>query len=839
MERSIFGYVGKLLRVNLTSGELKSEPLDISIAEQYLGGRGYAAKLLYDNLPPKIDPLSPQNILIYMTGPLTGTAAPTSARFTISTKSPLTGLINDSSIGGYMGPAIKRAGFDGFIFEGKSPKPVYLFVNEGKAELIDASEIWGKTVYEAAEYLREKHGNDIRIAIIGPAGENMVRFASIMIDEHRAAGRGGTGAVMGSKNLKAVVVKGRIPIKVANKFAFLKIVKNATEVLKGHPVTGTGLERYGTGILTHLVNKSGVLPVRNFQDASVEDAEPISGEYIHEKMLIKAKGCYGCPIRCDRLTEVREGKFKGLKVHGPEYETIWAFGPNLDNMDIGYIAKANDLCDALGMDTITMGAVMAFLMEAKEKGKIPSNIAKDLDINWGDMDKVLELIEDTAFRRGIGNYLAEGSKRLSEEWNAPGLAMHSKGLELPAYDPRGIKGMALSYAVSNKGGDHLRAYIVASEIGSMPRYLDPNTTEGKAELVKRMQDVFAVIDSIGLCKYTSFAFFDTLNYEAEIYAKMVTTATGFYFDEKIISEVGERIYNIERLFNIREGFTYKDDTLPERFKTDPIKHGPAQGKTVDVAPMVLEYYKVRGWTPDGIPMEKTLSRLGIKTPEVNRPMLQVALDLRSLDEAMKIAEKCHEGGIDIIEAGTPLIKQNGMDAVRQLRKKFPNALILADLKTMDTGWLETEIAAQAGADIVAILGVADDGTIKDAVGAARKYGVKIMIDMINHPDPIGRAKEVEKLGVDIVAAHVGISKQMREREINQRVEEIKKLVKAVNIPVSVAGGIRLEAIPALVRAGVKIIVVGGAITRSSDPGEATRMMKDAIIKTYAEMQDNK
>ena len=824
-------YAGKVLRVNLTQGKVEVHPLDLELAHRYVGGRGFGARILYDELKPGIDPLGPENLLLIATGPLTGTAAPTSGRFSASTKSPLTGTVFDSNAGGAFGPELKKAGFDMVVLEGQSPKPVYLWIHDGEAELLPAGSLWGSTVDVAEEALKRKHGGNVKTCIIGPAGENLVRMASIMVDGHRALGRGGLGAVMGSKRLKAVVVAGSgRPPQPANPHAFHEEVKLVTEVLRRNPVTGDTLPRYGTPLLVTPVNKAGIFPVRNFQSGYLEEAESLSGEQLAKTLLARRYACYGCPIGCGRISRLPDGRLTG----GPEYETIWALGPNCGLIDLEAITLLNDLCNRYGLDTISMGGTLAYTIEAFQKGLIGEKETGGLKLKWGDLETLQILIEQTAYRKGFGRLLAEGTARLAERFGGEDFAIHVKGLELPAYDPRGAKGTALAYATSNRGGCHLRAYIVMSEVLSSPRYLNPLKVEGKAELVKKLQDVFAMLDSLVMCKFTGFALFQTLDYEPAFYAKLLTTATGFYFDEEEFRRAGERIYNLERLFNVREGLDYRWDRLPARFLETPLPDGPAKGETLQLEPLLQEYYRIRGWDFSGRPTDAKLMELGILT-EPRWPKIQVALDLRDLEEALRIGEAAYRGGAEWVEAGTPLIKSVGMEAVRRLKERLPSATIVADLKTLDTGWLETEIAAQAGADIVCISGLAHNNTVVDAVGCARKYGVKIMADLIEVKNPVERALELEKLGVDYICAHTGIDVQRdKAEEIDRKVELLSKLASLVKVPVAAAGGIRADTARRIVEAGVKILVIGGAITRASNPEAATRKILEAIsgVKSF-------
>ncbi|MDH5815912.1 MAG: aldehyde ferredoxin oxidoreductase C-terminal domain-containing protein [Candidatus Nezhaarchaeota archaeon] len=829
------GYTGKMLEVDLSKGDVAVVDLDWDVAMKFIGGRGYSAKLLFDTLKPGIDPLSEDNVLIFMIGPLTGTRAPASGRFVVSSKSPLTNTIFDSNCGGFWGPELKKAGFDGIIIKGKSSDPVYLVVNDGKAEIRDASKIWGLETDATEDAIRRDLGLErVEVCCIGPAGENQVRMACIISNKHRAAGRGGLGAVMGSKKLKAIAVKGTGEVKVANPRAFNEEVKKVLEVLRGNPITGDSLGRYGTAFLVHLMNKAGVLPSYNFTRGFFDKAEEVCGERITETMLVRRTACYGCPIACARLIKYKIGEEEVVS-SGPEYESIWALGPNCGISDINVVARANDLCNKLGLDTISVGNTIGFLMECYEKGLLRGLSDVDLKLNFGNADALLKLIIDTAYKRGLGRIASEGVSRIAKMIGAEEIAAHVKGLELPAYDPRGAKGMALAYATSNRGGCHLRAYVVMSEILGIPRYVDPLSYEGKAELVKRLQDVSAMIDSLVVCKYTMLALFSTLAYEATYYARLLTTATGFYVDEEEFYKIGERIYNLERLFNVREGFNRSHDTLPLRFLSEGLKEGAAKGEIIDLTKLLDAYYIIRGWNYSGVPMDKKLQQLGLE-PLYKGPKLQVAIDERYLKDGLSIAEACYRGGAEILEVGTPLIKSAGLEAVREFRRRFPYATIVADLKTFDTGWLEVELAAEAGADIVTVLGATDDYTIKDAVGAARKYNVKIMCDLINVPDPLSRAKEVEKLGCDIICVHMGISMQMRERDVTKKMVLLEEIVNSVKVPVAVAGGVRLEHIDELVKRGCKIIIVGSAITRSSNPEEATRRFIATIEKAFASLK---
>ncbi len=809
-------YRNKILRINLSEKTIEKEPLDLNIVEKYLGGRGYAVKLLYDELKPKIDPLSPENKAIFMTGPLTGTISPTSSRFCMVFKSPLTmNTLNDSHCGGNLGIELKKAGYDGLIVEGKLSNPGIIVIMDDDVKIVEAMDLWGKETGETTTILEERYPK-YSSAVIGPSGEKLVKFASVR-NGIRYLGRGGAGAVLGSKNLKAIVVKGTQSVKPVNDFAFKTLNRQFLETLQGHPVTGTGMGLYGTPILTTAVNKSGVLPVKNFQEGIFENVRDIAGETLRE-LLEKKQPCRGCPIGCGRSFV-----YKGVNTH-LEYESLWALGPNCNISDIEILFKASNLCNEYGLDTISTGNVIGWYMECCAKGLIDDNVS------FGDGNALLELINEIGQNSGKRAFLSEGVKSAAMRIGkgSEKFACHVKGMEMPAYDPRGIKGMALSYATATTGATHLKGYTVIQEILSLPHYVDPLTETGKADLVKTMQDVFAVMDSAEWCKFTTMAMFSTLACESELYAKMLTTATGFFIDEKELKKIGERIYNLERLFNYREGLTKADDALPERFLTETLPAGPAKNKVVDNSNMLKEYYHLRGWDELGVPSTRKLEELGIE-PIESAAKLQVALDLRDLDEAVKIAKHSVAGGVDWLECGTPLVKAVGMDIVRTLREMFPHKTIVCDLKTMDTGFLESEMAALAGADIVCILGIAPDSTLKDAVGAGKKFGIKIHADLIGVKNPIERAIELEKIGVDYIGLHIGIDQQMRSGFDKVPYPTLKKLKESVSVPVAVAGGLNAETIPKALECGADILIIGGAITRSANPEQATRRLKDIIL----------
>jgi len=520
-------------------------------------------------------------------------------------KAPLTGTVGGANSGGHFGPELKFAGYDGIIFEGKAEKPVYLWINDDKIELRSAKHLWGKNVFDTTDELLKETSEDARVACIGPGGEKMVLFATVMNDKHRAAGRSGMGAVMGSKNLKAVVVRGTGSIKVKDPNTFMNAVKEAYKKLKEQPVTSAGLTTYGTAILINILNQVGSLPTRNWRDGGYfEYAEEISGEALREKYLVKNKACFGCPIACGRVTRIPEGKFKGFG-EGPEYEAAWALGADCGVRDLAAVSKANFICNELGIDPITMGATIACVMEMYEKGII-SKEEIGFEAPFGSADALVELTRMAGLREGFGDKLALGSYRLAELYGYPELSMSVKKQEMPAYDGRGVQGMGLEYATSNRGGCHVRGYMTSVEVLGIPVKLDPLVTTDKAKWLKAFQDATAVVDSSNICLFTTFAIG-----VPDINAMMKGLVGWDYTDEDVL-KIGERIWNLERLFNLNAGITKDDDTLPPRLLTEPLKVGPAKGKVVELDTMLKEYYEVRGWDEEGIPTEEKLKELGIE-----------------------------------------------------------------------------------------------------------------------------------------------------------------------------------------------------------------------------------
>ncbi|MFW9812863.1 MAG: aldehyde ferredoxin oxidoreductase family protein [Candidatus Thorarchaeota archaeon] len=582
-----------ILHVNLSDKSIRREQISPDIFKQYLGGRGLGVKLLYDNLAPGTDALSPDNLLIFAVGPSTATRVPTGGRFVVVTKSPTTGTIFDSHAGGYFGAQLRRAGFAAVVFHGKSDSPVYLWINDDDVEIRDASKVWGKDVYDATDLLLQETDSKAQVACIGPAGENLGLMAAIMTDKHRAAGRGGVGAVMGSKHLKAIVAKGTGEVGIHDPERLNTAVEWSRRLIKKNAVTDKSLPVYGTPVLVSVANELGMLPTNNFQEGTFNDADGVSGEKLLERFSAGTYNCHGCPIGCGRVSQV-----EGRKVGGPEYESLWSLGPQCGINDLEWITIANDRCNHLGLDTISTGSTIGAAMELVEKGKL------EAPLKFGVTKGLLDIIEDIAYMRGLGAEMSEGSKRLAERYGAPELAMQVKGLELPAYDPRGAQGHALGYATSNRGGCHLRSYLIGPEVLGSPVLVDRDRPDGKADLVMLYQDLSAAMDCMVVCRFTNFA------WPVDVYAEIISAGTGIELTGRDLLQLGSRIYNLERLFNIREGITGKDDTLPPRF-FKPLPEGNSRNRIVHLDEMLKEYYKLRGWDKDGKPTKDTLKKLGI------------------------------------------------------------------------------------------------------------------------------------------------------------------------------------------------------------------------------------
>ena len=588
------GWSGKILDIDLSTGAILTLPLDMTIARQFLGGRGLGARLLWDLVGPEVGPLSPENVLIFATGPLTASGAQTSNRFSVSTKSPLTGTVLDANSGGWWGMQFKRTGYDVLIVRGRASGPVMIEISRYGVQIKDASHLWGKTVFETTQVLGQDN-NKRNVLCIGPAGENLSRMAAIMNDGTRSLARGGPGAVMGSKNLKAIVVMGNEKNNAADRDQFRFMLYETGKLIKASPLTSQALPEFGTASVMNLVNEIGALPTRNFQQSQFEGAELISGEYMTENLLVRNQACWACPIACTRVT-----KTENSEGEGPEYESTWALGAQCGIARLEIIAEANYLCNELGLDTISVGNTIGCAMELAERGIIQS------ELRFGRANLLHETIRDIAYRRGLGDELAEGSYRFADAHGVPEYSMTVKGLEMPAYDPRGMQGQGLLYATSNRGACHMRGNMLGPEVLALPRLIDRFATAGKAGIVSVHQNSAAVVDSLVVCKFTNLAVAE------EYFARMLSAVTGLPFTADDLMRVGERVWNIERLYNQREGFTADDDCLPRRLLEEPVAEGPSAGFTVNLAPMLKEYYEFRGWDRTGIPTPAKLKELNLE-----------------------------------------------------------------------------------------------------------------------------------------------------------------------------------------------------------------------------------
>jgi len=602
------GWTGKVLRVDLSKGEWEDEELDLDLAEEYLGGRGLATKILFDEGGANVDPLSPENKLIFATGPLTGTGAPTGGRYMVVSKSPLTGAIACSNVGGDLGSELKYAGYDMVIFEGKSPEPVYLVIDNGDVQIKPAEHLWGKKTDETDDMIKAEMGDkwkalDTHIAYIGPAGEKLVKIATIMSDKHRAAGRSGLGAVMGSKNLKAMAVWGSGAVTVADgealketTFAILELLKNSTTI--------EGLTKYGSMSSQFPMNRMGVLPALNFQAGSFEGVANTNARPLRANLLIRNGACFGCPIACSRVTRIPNSEYQG-DGYGPEFETCSLLGPNCGIDDLAAITKANYICNQLGIDTISAGGTIACAMELYEKGYLKQEEV-GYELNFGNAKAMVELVEKLGLREGFGDILAEGGYWVAEKYGHPELFMGVKKQQLPAYHPQALQGTGLALATANGGASHNRAGVYGSELWGYPVKTDPLAIEGKAALCVELQHYKAILDALGLCQYIIFG-----HVEGQHILPLLNAATGIDYTVESMMLAGERIWNLERLFNLAAGLTARDDTLPKRLLEQPMLKGTYEGQVSRLPEMLPEYYRLRGWDENGVPTKEKLVELGL------------------------------------------------------------------------------------------------------------------------------------------------------------------------------------------------------------------------------------
>lgn len=606
------GWHQKLLRVDLGAGTCVSEPLNMEWAQAYLGQRGLATKYLMEEIDPAIDALSPDNKLIIVTGPLTGTMAATGGRWSAVTKGALTGAIACSNSGGQFGGELKQAGWDMVILEGRSPTPVYLYIENGVARLMDASHLWGKTVWQTEPAIKKAHQDPlIRVASIGQAGETGCRYACIVNDMHRAAGRSGVGTVMGSKNLKAIAVRGTVGVTPVNPKAFMTAVQAASKALANNEGR-KALTRFGTIPMMDVTDTFGALPTRNNREVQFEGLLKMNASYMNKPNanghtnLIRNGACFACTIGCGRICHIDPSHFSVKdrpEYHGAsgglEYETAYALGSAVGVDDMDAATFAGFLCNEYGMDPISLGGTIAAAMELFELGVITEQDTGGISLKFGDARSMCQLAELTGKGEGFGRDIALGSKRLCEKYGRPELSMAVKGQEFAAYDGRGMQGMGLAYATSNRGACHLRANPFEHDFGS-------TEIAGKAKVVKESQDFIAAIDSTGLCSFTSHS-----GVTEELYARQIDAAVGGGWTAARMRETGERIWNMERQFNLAAGLTRQDDTLPKRLLTEPAPSGTAKGLVAQIPAMLPEYYQLRGWTTEGVPTPQTLARLGL------------------------------------------------------------------------------------------------------------------------------------------------------------------------------------------------------------------------------------
>lgn len=620
-----YGWAGRMLLVDLSRQKVVVKDFYEwrQLAYSYIGGRGINSRLIYDLVDPKIDPLSPENVLIFGVGPLVGTMAPACSRFTVSAKSPLTYTLGDTNAGGHFAAELKFAGYDHIIFTGRSDKPVYLWIDDGDVELRDASKTWGKDTWETQDEIREEVGDpDVKIACIGPAGERLVRFACIIHGSKRAGGRTGMGCVMGSKRLKAVAVRGSRGVQIAKPDEFENAVNQALEKLYSTPHYHY-FSKFGTRLLVRSAAEGGWLTTRNAQTGYFEGAEKLFEEVFERQYRVGSVACFNCPIHCGSTYEVSEGPYKGTHGEGPEFNVIFEFGPNLGVDYYPAILKANELVNRYGLDADGTGCNIAFVMELLER-RVLNEEEVGLPLKWGNYEAVLKMIEMIATRKGFGDVLAEGMKKAAEKIGrgAEKYARVVKGMEVNN-ELRGRKGYALAYAVATRGPDHLRGapnveYFgkfyppeVGEKLFGTANVLNPRSYDGKPQAVVWTEHVCAIADAVGMCKFaTAWNSLDFLM--PRDIAKILSSATGWDVSEEELLKIGERIVNLERCINVRDGYSRKDDTLPERQLKEPCPSGPAKGEVVSLSPMLDEYYKLRGWDlKTGIPTEEKLKSLGL------------------------------------------------------------------------------------------------------------------------------------------------------------------------------------------------------------------------------------
>ncbi|MHA1927819.1 MAG: aldehyde ferredoxin oxidoreductase family protein [Candidatus Thorarchaeota archaeon] len=620
------GYTGKILRVLLTDGTFKVEQLPKEWIRDYIGGDGFGAKILYDEVPAGSDPLAPSNKLIISTGPITGTLWPMSGRTVFISKAPLTGIWGESHVGGFIGPELKYAGYDVLVVEGKSEKPVVILIQDSHLELVDAAEFWGMYTNEVTTAIQRKFRDpDIQVGAIGPAGERGILYSSIIVNHARAAGRTGMGAVLGSKNVKAIAIRGRGAVEVADHEGFTELAKEAHMRVRNNPVAQE-MGKWGTWMLTAVKQQIGELPTYNHRTGVFDGWEKLSGEYIRPRFTIADRACFGCSLGCKKMNYVKDGPYAGTLEEGPEYEGLMAFGSALGVDDFATTLKANQICNRYGMDIISAGATIGFAIEAFVNGLIDKTTTSGMELKWGDSAQIIRLLEMIGDREGFGDILSKGTRKAAELLgnNTDQYAIHVKGLEVSGQDGRTHRSIGLSHATGSRGADHLRSLVVVDQLGyeevaverwgadKLPEILDPYTEKYKAAAVVETENAYCIRDALIVCWYSVS---HPPIFWMKDFAKMLPLATG----EKSLGNldnltiIAERQMAMKRLFNAREGISRKDDTLPKRFTHDPMPEGPGKGQVVNLEPMLDDYYRLRGWDKDtGLPTDKTIKRLSLE-----------------------------------------------------------------------------------------------------------------------------------------------------------------------------------------------------------------------------------
>ncbi len=618
-------YMGRILRVNLTDGSFHEEPLPTEWVREFIGGDGFAARLLYSEVPAKTDPLSEANKLILATGPITGTLWPMSGRTVFVSKAPLTGIWGESHVGGFLGPELKYAGYDMLVVEGKSERPVYIYIHDSDLQLIDASDLLGTTTDIATVSIQKAHRDpDIQVAAIGPAGEHLVRFAAIMVNHARAAGRTGMGAVLGSKNVKAIAIRGTGAVEVADHEAFVELSKDAHRRVRENP-QAQEMGKWGTWILTAVKQEIGELPTYNHKTGVFPGWEALSGDHIRPRFTVSDRSCFGCSLGCKKVNYVPDGPFAGTLEEGPEYEGLMAMGSCLGIADYATTLKANQICNKYGMDIISAGTTIAFAIESFVEGRITEKDTGGLVLRWNDSETVIKLLKMIGRRKGFGDVLADGSRRAAERLGngTEEFAMHVKGLEVSGQDGRTHRSIGLGHATAARGADHLRSLVVVDQLGyeavaaerwgadKLPEIINPYTEKYKATAVFETENAYAIRDALIVCWYS--VSWPPIFWMQD-FANILPLATGDSYLGKVehLITIAERQITLKRLFNAREGITRKDDRLPDRFTKDPMPEGPGKGQVVHLEPMLDDYYRLRGWDLEtGLPTKETIARLSL------------------------------------------------------------------------------------------------------------------------------------------------------------------------------------------------------------------------------------